>query len=92
MGGVTRFFVYATIGAGVLSVRIREPVMPAQAGIQDLQAEASRYASWIPGLALLARNDVSCFLCGKTYLLYTCISKTQLSLCIGKLLFISLDN
>ena len=27
------------------------------AGIQGLQAEACRSASWIPGLALLARND-----------------------------------
>jgi hypothetical protein len=31
--------------------------MPAQAGIQDLQAEADGDAAWIPGLALLARND-----------------------------------
>ena len=32
--------------------------MPAQAGIQDLRANASDEAFWILGLALLARNDV----------------------------------
>jgi hypothetical protein len=31
--------------------------MPAQAGIQEKYALASYDASWIPGLALLARND-----------------------------------
>jgi hypothetical protein len=31
--------------------------MPAQAGIRDKSAGSSRDASWIPGLALLARND-----------------------------------
>ena len=31
--------------------------MPANAGIQELHAEASSDASWIPGLAVLARND-----------------------------------
>ncbi len=38
-------------------------VLPAQSGIQDLQAKASGDTSWIPGLALLARNDV----CTSTY-------------------------
>jgi len=33
--------------------------MPAHAGIQAHTAQASGAASWIPGLALLARNDVS---------------------------------
>ena len=33
-------------------------VMPAKAGIQGDSALASGYTSWIPGLALLARNDV----------------------------------
>jgi len=33
--------------------------MPAQAGIQEHTAPASDYASWIPGLALLARNDAA---------------------------------
>jgi len=33
-------------------------VMPAKAGIQGGSALASASASWIPGLALLARNDV----------------------------------
>jgi hypothetical protein len=33
--------------------------MPAQAGIQEYPARASTFASWIPGLALLARNDVA---------------------------------
>ena len=32
--------------------------MPAQAGIQGDSALASGYTAWIPGLALLARNDV----------------------------------
>ncbi len=32
--------------------------MPAQAGIQEDPALARGYGSWIPGLALLARNDV----------------------------------
>jgi hypothetical protein len=32
-------------------------VMPAQAGIQEHMALAAGEASWIPGLALLARND-----------------------------------
>jgi hypothetical protein len=32
--------------------------MPAQAGIQGDSARASGYTAWIPGLALLARNDV----------------------------------
>ncbi len=32
-------------------------VMPAYAGIQEHMALASGDASWIPGLALLARND-----------------------------------
>ncbi len=31
--------------------------MPAQADIQEDAARASGYASWIPGLAVLARND-----------------------------------
>ena len=34
-------------------------VMPAKAGIQGDSARASGYTSWIPGLALLARNDAS---------------------------------
>ena len=33
-------------------------VMPAQAGIQGDLALASGYTSWIPGLAVLALNDV----------------------------------
>jgi hypothetical protein len=33
--------------------------MPAKAGIQGDLAFVSGYASWIPGLALLARNDVA---------------------------------
>jgi hypothetical protein len=33
-------------------------VIPAKAGIQRDSAPASTSASWIPGLALLARNDV----------------------------------
>lgn len=33
-------------------------VMPAQAGIQGDSALASGYVSWIPGLALPARNDM----------------------------------
>jgi hypothetical protein len=33
-------------------------VIPAKAGIQGGSALASGSASWIPGLALLARNDV----------------------------------
>jgi hypothetical protein len=32
-------------------------VIPAQAGIQEESAAAYRYPAWIPGLALLARND-----------------------------------
>ena len=32
-------------------------VMPVQADIQENVAPAFGYASWIPGLALLARND-----------------------------------
>jgi len=32
--------------------------MPAQAGSQGDSALASGYTAWIPGLALLARNDV----------------------------------
>ena len=32
--------------------------MPARAGNEEDRALASRYTSWIPGLALLARNDV----------------------------------
>jgi hypothetical protein len=32
-------------------------VMPAQAGIQEHLARAAHDPSWIPGLALLARND-----------------------------------
>ncbi len=35
--------------------------MPAKAGIQGDSALAFGYASWIPGLALLARNDVAAF-------------------------------
>ncbi len=35
------------------------PVMPAQAGIQEDAVLTSSYASWIPGLAVLARNDVA---------------------------------
>jgi hypothetical protein len=35
--------------------------MPAKAGIQENSALASGNASWIPGLALLARNDVVTF-------------------------------
>jgi hypothetical protein len=31
--------------------------MPAKAGIQGKYALLRGYASWIPGLALLARND-----------------------------------
>ncbi len=31
--------------------------MPAKAGIQEESALVSGYTSWIPGLALLARND-----------------------------------
>ncbi|MGE0822724.1 MAG: hypothetical protein AB7P18_11455 [Candidatus Binatia bacterium] len=31
--------------------------MPAQAGIQMCMARDVREASWIPGLAVLARND-----------------------------------
>jgi hypothetical protein len=34
-------------------------VMPAQAGIQENSALVCGYASWIPGLALLARNDAT---------------------------------
>ncbi len=34
-------------------------VMPAQAGIQEHTTWASGEASWIPGLALLARNDIT---------------------------------
>ncbi len=34
-------------------------VMPAKAGIQEHTALASGSASWIPGLALLARNDAA---------------------------------
>ena len=37
-------------------------VIPAQAGIQGGSALASGSASWIPDLALLARNDVSAYL------------------------------
>jgi hypothetical protein len=33
--------------------------MPAQADIQEHTAQASGYTSWIPGLALLARNDAA---------------------------------
>jgi len=33
-------------------------VMPAKAGIQGELALACGYAAWIPGLALLGRNDV----------------------------------
>jgi len=33
--------------------------MPVHAGIQEHTAPASGSASWIPGLALLARNDAS---------------------------------
>ncbi len=33
--------------------------MPAKAGIQGDSALAFGYTSWIPGLALLARNDVA---------------------------------
>ncbi len=32
--------------------------MPARAGVQEDPVLASNSASWIPGLALLARNDV----------------------------------
>jgi hypothetical protein len=33
--------------------------MPAHAGIQEQVAQSVSIASWIPGLAVLARNDVS---------------------------------
>ena len=33
--------------------------MPAKAGIQEHTAQACDYTAWIPGLALLARNDAS---------------------------------
>ncbi len=33
--------------------------MPAKAGIQEDSVVASGYDSWIPGLAVLARNDVT---------------------------------
>ncbi len=33
--------------------------MPAQTGIQELEALTGDFASWIPGLAALARNDVT---------------------------------
>jgi len=33
--------------------------MPAKAGIQEYEAFAWGYASWIPGLAVLARNDAT---------------------------------
>jgi hypothetical protein len=47
-------------GLGVCHTDIEEfrSVMPAKAGIQEGSALASGYTSWIPGLALLARNDV----------------------------------
>jgi hypothetical protein len=34
-------------------------VMPAKAGIQENEAFACGYVSWIPGLVLLARNDAT---------------------------------
>ena len=36
-----------------------EFVMPAKAGIQEHTARACDYTAWIPGLAVLARNDAS---------------------------------
>ena len=33
--------------------------MPAKAGIQENEVFAYGYAAWIPGLALLARNDAT---------------------------------
>jgi hypothetical protein len=49
----------AVITWRVLSWARSSPSLPAKAGIQEAEAEARTGSSWIPGLAVLARNDDS---------------------------------
>ena len=66
--------------------------MPAQAGIQEYAARAFGLASWIPGLALLARNDGAVNTLRISCVLYLALSRVEVRRSFPCSVFVNPDN